>query len=192
MPSSISRYFFFLALPAWSVAAPPSAPTITKLVFSGTGCPNDSASVKADTGTLGDSAGLSFTALQGNDTDNCAVHLQAAGATPGWQAAVSQITYAGDVNLRGNSELDTYTQVFWSENAGNTGTLTGSLRCAGPEIKDYITVQSNAADLKWSQCTSGDGGSPGTLNVNFRPVVQGDYGTYDFKHASWTLVWRKC
>ena len=31
-----------------------------------------------------------------------------------------EVTYEGDVVLRGNSELDTYTQVFWSENAGNT------------------------------------------------------------------------
>jgi hypothetical protein len=70
-------------------------------------------------------------------------------------------------------------------------TLTGSLTCAGPEIKDYITVRSSAADLKWSKCT-GDAGSPGILNVNFRPVVQGEFGSYDFKHATWKLEWRRC
>jgi hypothetical protein len=111
---------FFLALPALSFAAPPSAPSITKIVFSGTGCPNDSGSVKSDTGTLGDSAGVSFTQLKGTDTDNCAVHIQSAGGSAGWQVAVSQITYEGDVNLKGNSQLDTFTQIFWSENAGNT------------------------------------------------------------------------
>ncbi|EAT78861.1 hypothetical protein HBI56_174870 [Parastagonospora nodorum] len=181
----------FLVLPALTLAAPPTSPTITKIVFSGSGCPNDSGSVRADTPTLGDSAGVSFSALKGDNTDNCAVHIQSSGATPGWQVAVSQITYEGDVNLRGRSELDTFTQVFWSENAGNTGTLTGSLTCTGPEIREYLTVRSSTADLKWSKCT-GDNGSPGILNVNFRPVVQGDFGTYDFKHASWTLVWRKC
>lgn len=111
---------FFLVLPALTFAAPPVAPRITKLVFSGTGCPNDSGSVKADTGTLGDSAGVSFSQLKGTDTDNCAVHVTSSGGSPGWQVAVSQITYEGNVNLRGNSELDTFTQVFWSENAGNT------------------------------------------------------------------------
>ncbi|KAH7065869.1 hypothetical protein BKA63DRAFT_454741 [Paraphoma chrysanthemicola] len=182
---------FFLALPALGFAAPPESPRITKLVFSGSGCPNDSGSVKADTPTLGDSAGISFTQLKGTDTDNCAVHIQSTGGTPGWQAAIREITYEGDVNLKGNSGLDTYTQVFWSENAGNTGTLTGGLTCAGPEIKDYVTVRSSTADLKWSKCT-GDSGNPGILNVNFRPVIQGDYGSYDFKHASWKLEWRKC
>ncbi|KAH7075990.1 hypothetical protein FB567DRAFT_583152 [Paraphoma chrysanthemicola] len=182
---------FFLALPALGFAAPPESPRITKLVFSGSGCPNDSGSVKADTATLGDSAGISFTQLKGTDTDNCAVHIQSTGGTPGWQAAIREITYEGDVNLKGNSGLDTYTQVFWSENAGNTGTLTGGLTCAGPEIKDYVTVRSSTADLKWSKCI-GDSGNPGILNVNFRPVIQGDYGSYDFKHASWKLEWRKC
>jgi hypothetical protein len=110
----------FLVLPALTLAAPPTSPTITKIVFSGSGCPNDSGSVRADTPTLGDSAGVSFSALKGDDTDNCAVHIQSSGATPGWQVAVSQITYEGDVNLRGRSELDTFTQVFWSENAANT------------------------------------------------------------------------
>jgi len=180
-----------LAFPVLALAAPPTSPTITKIVFSGTGCPNDSGSVRADTATLGDTAGVSFTQLSGDDTDNCAVHIQSAGGSPGWQVAVSQITYEGDVNLKGNSELDTYTQIFWSENAGNTGTLTGSLTCTGPEIKDYLTVRSSTANLVYSQCTGSDG-NPGILNVNFRPVVQGDYGTYNFKHASWKLVWRTC
>lgn len=71
------------------------------------------------------------------------------------------------------------------------GTLTGSLTCNGPEIKEYLTVRSSTADLKWSKCT-GDSGNPGILNVNFRPVIQGDFGSYDFKHASWKLEWRKC
>lgn len=197
-----------VVLPLLALAAPPTSPTITRLVFSGSGCPNDSGSVKSDTATLGDSAGVSFTQLKGDTTDNCAVHIQSAGASEGWQVAVRQVDYVGDVNLKGNSGLDTYTQVFWSENAGNTvnshhikaewrnaddiqGVLTGGLACAGPEIKDYITVRSSTADLKWSKCTGADG-NPGILNVNFRPVVQGDFGTYDFKHATWKLEWRRC
>ncbi|CAN9319320.1 hypothetical protein AA0118_g3499 [Alternaria tenuissima] len=179
------------ALPLLTLAAPPSSPTITRIVFSGSGCPNDSGSVKTDSATLSDTASVSFTQLKGDSTDNCAVHIESAGASSGWQVAVRQVDYVGDVNLKGNSGLDTYTQVFWSENAGNTGVLTGGLTCAGPEIKDYITVRSSTADLKWSKCTGTDG-NPGILNVNFRPVIQGDFGTYDFKHAAWKLEWRKC
>jgi len=113
-----------LALPALTLAAPPESPRITKIVFSGSGCPNDSGSVKSDTITLGDNAGVSFSQLKGTDTDNCAVHIQSTGGSPGWQVAVQEITYEGDVNLRGNSQLDTYTQIFWSENAGSTVSLT--------------------------------------------------------------------
>lgn len=71
------------------------------------------------------------------------------------------------------------------------GTLKGGIECSGPEIKDYLTVGSSAWDLKWSKCTGHDG-DPGILNVNFRPVVLGDFGSYDFKHANWKLEWREC
>jgi hypothetical protein len=114
------RSLALLTLPVLALAAPPTSPTITRLVFSGSGCPNDSGSVRSDTATLSDNAGVSFTQLKGDSTDNCAVHIQSSGASAGWQVAVREIDYIGDVNLRGNSELDTYTQVFWSENAGNT------------------------------------------------------------------------
>ncbi|KAF1847303.1 uncharacterized protein K460DRAFT_352458 [Cucurbitaria berberidis CBS 394.84] len=185
------RSFFLLSLPALILAAPPSSPRITSLVFSGSGCPNNSGSVKSDTAYLGDNAAVSFNQLRGESTDNCAVHIQSTGGSQGWQVAVKEITYEGNVVLKGASELDTFTQVFWSENAGNTGVLTGGLTCSGPEIRDYVTVRSSTADLKWSKCTSADG-NPGILNVNFRPVIQGEYGYYDFKHASWKLEWRRC
>lgn len=109
-----------LGLPLLTLAAPPSPPRITSLVFSGTGCPNSSGSVKIDSSTLSDSANVSFSQLTGDSTDNCGIHIQSSGGSAGWQVALSQITYEGNVVLRGNSQLDTYTQVFWSENAGNT------------------------------------------------------------------------
>lgn len=111
------------SLAALALAAPPTPPTITRLVFSGSGCPNDSGSVKPDSTTLGDTAGVTFTELKGDSTDNCAVHIQSAGASAGWQVALRQVDYVGDVNLKGNSELNTFTSVFWSENASNTVSL---------------------------------------------------------------------
>jgi hypothetical protein len=119
-PTMRSSLLLTIALPALALAAPPSAPQITQSLFWGRGCPHDSGSVKADSSTLDDTFGVSFKALKGSTTDNCAVHIQSSGASAGWQVAVKEITYEGDVNLKGNSELDTYTQVFWSENAGNT------------------------------------------------------------------------
>lgn len=69
--------------------------------------------------------------------------------------------------------------------------MTGSLVCRGPEIRDWVRVSSSAADLAWSQCTGADG-YPGILNVNFRPVAQGDYANYNFHSATWKFTWRRC
>ncbi|EDU42359.1 conserved hypothetical protein [Pyrenophora tritici-repentis Pt-1C-BFP] len=146
-----------------ALAAPPTAPRISRLVFSGSGCPSSSSSVTSTSATLGDTAGVTFSQLRGSNTDNCAVHVQSTGASAGWQVAVRGVTYEGDVVLKGASGLDTYTQVFWSDRASDT----------------------------WSKCTGADG-DPGILNINFRPIVQGNYGSYDFKSAVWKLEWRTC
>ncbi|KAF2634095.1 hypothetical protein P280DRAFT_414544 [Massarina eburnea CBS 473.64] len=169
----------------------PTPAKITSLKISGSGCPNDSDSVKSTSGTLGDSASFTFGQLRGDRTDNCEIHIQSSGASQGWQIAVKEVAYGGNVQLSSGSSLDTVTQAFWSEKAGDTSTLKASLACAGPDIKDYVTVRSSTNDIKWSKCTGADG-NPGILNVNFRPVIQGNSGTYDFKEASWGLVWRKC
>ncbi|KAF2106908.1 hypothetical protein BDV96DRAFT_590193 [Lophiotrema nucula] len=172
-------------------AAPPASPRITSLKISGTGCPNDSGSVKSSTGSLGDSASFSFTQLKGDSTDNCEVHIQSTGGSSGWQVAVKEVVYAGNVNLKPGTQLDTFTQVYWSEKAGDTTTFTGHLTCAGPEIKDYVTIRQSTTDLTWSKCTGSDG-NPGILNVNARPAISGDSGNYDFKTATWNLTWRQC
>lgn len=122
-----ARIFPFLSFALLAVAAPPTPPTITRLVFSGSGCPNDSGSVTSDTTILGDSAGVSFSQLKGDSTNNCGVHIQSSGASPGWQVALKQADYAGNVELKGNSGLNTLTQVFWSENAGDTVSSSSSL-----------------------------------------------------------------
>ncbi|KAE8828426.1 hypothetical protein HRS9139_07645 [Pyrenophora teres f. teres] len=114
---------FLLLLTPFALAAPPTAPRISRLVFSGSGCPASSSSVSSTSATLGDTAGVTFSQLRGSNTDNCAVHVQSTGASAGWQVAVRGITYEGDVVLKGASGLDTYTQVFWSDRAGDTVSL---------------------------------------------------------------------
>lgn len=115
---------FYSVLPALALAAPPVPPKITSFTFAGTGCSNDSGSVKADSNVLGDTNGVSFSELKGSDTDNCGVHIVSAGGSQGWQVAVREITYEGYVWLRGNSEIDTFTTIFFSENASNTVSRT--------------------------------------------------------------------
>jgi hypothetical protein len=70
-------------------------------------------------------------------------------------------------------------------------TLSGEIVCTDNDIKDSFTLKQTTNSPVWSKCTGGDG-YPGTLNVNLRPVVQGNAGSYDVKSATWHLVWRKC
>ncbi|KAF2714660.1 hypothetical protein K504DRAFT_367652 [Pleomassaria siparia CBS 279.74] len=179
------------AAPALIAAAPGVSPRITNLRISGSGCPNDSGSVKASTGVLGDSANFSFSQLSGDTTDNCEIHIQSTGGSQGWQVAVQAVTYSGDLTLKPGTQLDTFTQIYWSDKAAETSTLTGHITCTGPEIRDSFTLRQSTNDLKYSKCTAGDG-NPGILNVNFRPVISGKDGTYNVKSATWNLVWRQC
>lgn len=111
---------FLAVVPALVGAAPDQAPKITSLKFSGSGCPNDSGSVKAVYGDLGDAPAFTFSQLKGDDTANCELHIQSSGGSQGWQVAVKEVTYQGNVQLSSGSQLDTITQAYWSEHAGDT------------------------------------------------------------------------
>ena len=120
LPTMRTSLLAAVLTPTLILAAPPTPPHITNLQFSGTGCPNDSGSVKSSTGTLGDTASFTFSQLKGSDTDNCQLHIISSGATQGWQVAVKAVTYDGNVKLKSGSALDVVSSVFWSENAGAT------------------------------------------------------------------------
>jgi hypothetical protein len=106
--------------PALIAAAPGVAPRITSLRISGSGCPNDSGSVKSSTGVLGDSASFTFSQLSSDNTNNCEIHIQSSGGSAGWQVGVQAVTYSGDLTLKPGTQLDTYTQIYWSDNAAET------------------------------------------------------------------------
>ncbi|KAF2278001.1 uncharacterized protein EI97DRAFT_374387 [Westerdykella ornata] len=178
------------ALVAATAEAPPAAPQIYNLDYAGNGC-SAPGSVKSTSTTLGDSASFTFSSLKGDDTSNCGIHLQAKGASEGWQVAIKEIEYKGTLSLKPGSSLDTYSQVFWSDNAAKTTTLSDNIVCTDVDFKDSFTLRQKTSTLNWSKCTGADG-NPGILNVNFRPVVQGKAGSYDVKSATWQLVWRKC
>jgi hypothetical protein len=189
------------------VAAPPTAPKITSLEYAGNGCA-PKGSVKSSSTTIGDSATFTFSEFRGDDTNNCGIHLQAQGGSSGWQVAIKDVEYKGSVNLKPGSTLDTTSQVFWSEAAAKTVSTTlysrttpnaytsqqsgysADIVCKDEGLKDSFTVK-HGGDLNWSKCTGNDG-YPGTLNVNFRPVVKGNGGSYDIKSATWRFVWRRC
>lgn len=100
-------------------AAPPTAPKITSVEYAGNGCA-PKGSVKTSSTNIADSATFAFSELRGDDTNNCGIHLQAQGGSPGWQVAIREVEYKGTVNLKPGTTLDTISQVFWSENAKAT------------------------------------------------------------------------
>lgn len=115
-----SALFLSAIAPAALVAAaPPSAPQIYNVDYAGNGCAAPG-SVKSTSGTLGDSASFTFSSLKGDDTNNCGIHVQAKGASEGWQVAIGAIEYRGTLTLKPGSSLDSYSQIFWSDNASKT------------------------------------------------------------------------
>lgn len=74
---------------------------------------------------------------------------------------------------------------------GVQATLSDNIVCTDNDLKDSFTLRQTTNSPVWSKCT-GPEGNPGILNVNFRPVVQGNAGSYDVKSATWQLLWRQC
>ena len=109
-----------LYAPLIAADAPASQPRITSIQYSGNGCPNDasrSGSFNDPTFTYNRFAAV----LPGTtQTVNCEIHVQAAGATAGWQVALSDVTVNGHLVLEQGTRLDYYTTVFYSENAATT------------------------------------------------------------------------
>ncbi|KAH6619425.1 hypothetical protein B0J18DRAFT_434069 [Chaetomium sp. MPI-SDFR-AT-0129] len=175
--------------------AAPAVPSITSITYSGTGCTSD----PKLTGGFND-ATLSFSAFNTNlpgattQTANCQVHLEAKGASPGWQVALQTTRVRGHAVLAPGTTLNHYTTVYFSENAGNTDTIQTSFSNSGDGTVDQLVSLAGSAgtDKVWSSCTGSDGFT-GILNINFRSALVGD-GTASFKTNTeeWDLVWRRC
>ncbi|KAF2478225.1 uncharacterized protein BDR25DRAFT_276064 [Lindgomyces ingoldianus] len=193
MRSSASTLLLAAAAPVFVAAVcPDPVPQISSLSWSGSGCPSTSASSVKNYGPMefGEVKTFTFNQLDSDNTENCEIHLQAAQAPSGWQVAVRDVAYSGDVMLKPNSQLDYFTQVYWSEKADDTGIAKGTITNADTDVYNRaVTIRSTVPE-KWSKCISGSG--PGILNVNFRPVINGDAGRFSFKNATWHLDWRKC
>jgi hypothetical protein len=183
------------AVAAESAEAVPAVatPHITSIKYSGSGCPNDaqfSGNFNNPTVTFKD-----FTiSSPGEKTVNCQVHLQATGASPGWQVAIKKNVVKGHLYLSPGSSLTHYTTIFFSQDASNTDTLQDTVSNTGDKTTSGgVTLVSHAgAQRVWSPCTDKDGYT-GILNVNFRGALSGAGKSYfEAKTEEWELEWRRC
>jgi hypothetical protein len=120
---ALSRFavaFAALYIPLAAADSPSSQPSITSIQYSGNGCTKDaSRSGGFDDPTF--TYNRFAAALPGiNQTVNCEIHVQAAGASSGWQVALSDVTVCGHLVLDPGTRLDYFTTVYYSENAGST------------------------------------------------------------------------
>ncbi|GAP87273.1 putative secreted protein [Rosellinia necatrix] len=185
--------------------APVALPHITSLSYSGNGCPSSSPGVErtgAGFGDIGFRLNGFQASLPGIDTSNtnCQVHLQATGCAAGWQVGIQSATIKGHLVLDPGASITWYLMSYWSESAGNTNTISGTVSNSGSSrIDEDITKSANAGAVAWSPCAKGDG-FLGILNVNFRVSLDGSGKQYGYfgKNAntataeSWNYVWRQC
>ncbi|KAK7981773.1 hypothetical protein PG996_009461 [Apiospora saccharicola] len=203
---------------------PSSLPHITSVQYSGDGCPSSAPAVdKSGNGFDDVSFRLNAFAVSGADvyssTANCEVHVQASGASAGWQVGVSDVYVRGRLMLDPGAQMYFYITTFWSQGAANTVSFPFSFLKADPSLAlllpSQVTVRGNLENtgssrsdqiatahglipgdrIAWGPCT-GSSGDIGILNVNFRTALQGG-GNFGGKGGdsaveSWDYVWRRC
>ncbi|KAI1756959.1 hypothetical protein F4782DRAFT_209150 [Xylaria castorea] len=194
-----------IPLRAREAAAPVSLPRVTSLTYSGSGCPSSSPGVDrtgAGFGDIGFRMNGFQASLPGIETSNtnCQVHLQASGCSAGWQVGIQSATVMGHLTLDPGASVTWYLTSYWSENAGATSTISGTISNTGSSrLNEDVSRSANAGAVAWSPCAKGDG-FLGILNVNFRVALDAPGNQYGYfgKDAdwaaaeSWNYVWRQC
>lgn len=119
-------------------------------------------------------------------------HLQAKGATPGWQVAVEEIEFFGDVELDAGSTLSTLSQSFTARMRGigefgrdfydlrdrkvsvlmnaTKSVFRTSMTSTGTIMKESVSLKSRPDVLVCTRCTGADG-YMGILDVNHGPAL---------------------
>jgi hypothetical protein len=105
---------------------PSILPSITSITFSGNGCPQDDSPTVLNPDfisplfQLPSSFRASTPASAADKTRNCQAHLQATGASPGWQVALRDVWVRGFVILERDAMLGSYLTAYFSQDAANT------------------------------------------------------------------------
>ncbi|KAG6362688.1 hypothetical protein INS49_007781 [Diaporthe citri] len=178
---------------------PASVGTVTQFRYSGNGCTQGSNSVTRSGGWV--SQTYKFSQFEADTitagtptTENCELHFQGAGLSPGWQVSLAEADVTGKLVLAPDAKVNYYWQVYWSDDAADTLALQGTIDNTGGKNKitnNNYTVKANVTDSLWSQCIGADG-NPGILNVNFRVAIVGDGSSFDVDTETLNYKFRKC
>ena len=193
---------------------PESLPQIISPTASGNGCPHNAKFYGGFNDLSSSYSTFNISIPDGSRTQNCQLHIQGTGGSPGWQVSVRDVWVKGHACLHPGTNLEYYTTVYYSQDASNTASrsrLSVKLRrflanmilqftfrngLKNDEqniIDDDVTLHSDfSGNQVWSQCF-GDSGYTGILNVNFRGALSGDGAAYfDAWTQNWALDWRRC
>ncbi|CAK7205345.1 hypothetical protein SEUCBS139899_008115 [Sporothrix eucalyptigena] len=174
---------------------PPLLPKVTKLSFSGVGCPPGTANATWSTANWSDWIislhDLNLEAVSGAHGANrppplstCMVHAEFSQASPGWQLALEAVSIRGYAALSSGSSLSAEVSVAWeaaapvSKNiaaapvagaqAGTSASRNISLTNSRPT--DEASAMGALLDFSsvpaWSECTTTTSTALGNLNLN--------------------------
>lgn len=107
---------------------PASVGTVTQFRYSGNGCTQGSNSVTRSGGWV--SQTYKFSQFEADTitagtptTENCELHFQGAGLSPGWQVSLAEADVTGQLVLAPDAKVNYYWQVYWSDDAADTVSL---------------------------------------------------------------------
>jgi cytoskeletal protein RodZ len=107
---------------------PASVGTVTQFRYSGNGCTQGSNSVTRSGGWV--SQTYKFSQFEADTitvgtptTENCELHFQGAGLSPGWQVSLAEADVTGKLVLAPDAKVNYYWQVYWSDDATDTVSL---------------------------------------------------------------------
>ena len=107
--------------------APDSLPKFSSVQYSGSGCPSSAPGV-VRTGAFADPAfrlnGFEAKVPDGTSSVNCQVHIEASGASAGWQVGLDSVSVRGHLVLDPGATLDWFVTSFFSQDADRTVSST--------------------------------------------------------------------
>lgn len=114
---------------------PASVGTVTQFRYSGNGCTQGSNSVTRSGGWVSQTYRFSqfeadTTTAGTPTTENCELHFQGAGLSPGWQVSLAEADVTGKLVLAPDAKVNYYWQVYWSDDAADT--VSPDVTCVCP------------------------------------------------------------